>query len=108
MADRDQTTLTKQEDGSYLAERDGRRVTVPVSQRFGDDTIDRLRAEFEAEEALSEDMALPADHPKLAAWKVAGYARLMQAAPREDRSILAKKLAYWQSVAKASGQIGRR
>lgn len=47
-------SLTKQADGSYQAERDGRRITVPVSQRFGVDSIDRARAEYEANEALSD------------------------------------------------------
>lgn len=118
-------TVTKNEDGTYRAERDGRVVVVPVTQRFGVEAIDRLRAEYEAVEAFSdltviqvigkdgelqddpEDRArVDAEHAelraKLVAMKVAGYDHLVEQAGRNPPAELVRKRDYWRGQADAS------
>ncbi|MGD9710514.1 MAG: hypothetical protein AB7V46_00400 [Thermomicrobiales bacterium] len=96
-------TLTRQQDGTYLAERDGREVIVPVTQRFEVESIDLLRAEYEAAELLSEgqeegEAALEIRERRVL-WKVAAYDEVVRRAVRDTDPELLAKQAYWHAEA---------
>ena len=106
-------SLEKQADGSYVADRDGERIAVPVLQRFGVDAVDRLRAEYEVAEEFSYRDENPnhADvYAKRVAWKIAGYTEMKERAERAGRKVsqeLIDRLAYWSSQSAAIRGGGR-
>lgn len=104
MAERE-ISLVKQPGGSYVAERGGRVVSVPVEQRFDDDKIDVLRARFEATQLLAETEDDPAIQEALIACKVASYDELVRRAGGRGSAgpVLLEKQATWRELARGSG-----
>lgn len=120
-------TLTRQQDGTYRAERDGKQVTAPVSQRFGVESIDRARAEYEAVEMFSDPEVKRVREPDgtdredatdrarydreqaeiyaaLVRWKVPAYDRMLTDAGRNPPAELGRKRDYWVAESQRLGR----
>lgn len=115
-------TVTKQQDGTYRAERGGRVVVVRPGQVMGDEAIDRQRAEYDALEALGDptvrmidDREDPADRARVDAeraeayaalvrWKVAAYGELVRVAGRNPPKELTAKRDDWVSESQRLGR----